>query len=105
MDVRGESRIGRAEGQCGMKMPGFVEERPIQSHKIASSNHTHGYMYAVSAMGIHTPSIGKISSSIQHGYVRVKDTHVALALLTAPKLRSSHVGSEGIDKASTSSSC
>jgi len=62
-------------------------------------------MYAVSAMGIHTPSIGKISSSIRHGHVRVKDTHVALALLAALKLGSSHVGSEGVDEASTSSSC
>jgi len=86
MDVRSESRIGRAEGQYGMKMPGFIEERPIQGHKIASSNDTHGYMYAVSAMGIHTPGIGKISSSIRHGHVRVKDTHVALALLSALKL-------------------
>src|SRR5262245_15018812 len=94
MDVRGESRIGRAEGQCGMKMPGLVEERTIQSHKIVSSSQAWGCMYAVSAMEIRTPSVGGASSSIRHGYVRVKDTHAALALLSAPKLGLSYIAAK-----------
>src|SRR5215471_14987015 len=96
MDVRGESRIGRAERQCGMKMPGFIEECTVQGHKIVSSSQAWGCMYAVSAMEIRTPSVGGASSSIRHGYVRVKDTHAALALLSAPKLGLSYVCSEGV---------
>src|SRR5262249_46817093 len=42
MDVRGEPRIGRAEGQGGMKMPGFVEERTVQGHTSTSRSQARG---------------------------------------------------------------
>src|SRR5215471_1023218 len=44
MDVRGEPRIGRTQGEGGMKMPGFVEERTVQGHTHVSSSQARGCM-------------------------------------------------------------
>ena len=56
-----------------------IEKRTVQDHDIVSSSRNRGCVVS-SIIGMYAPSIRGASSSIGHGYVRVKDVRASLAI-------------------------
>src|SRR5262245_29297299 len=102
MDVRGEPRIGHTQGEGGMKMPGFIDERTVQGHTHVSSSQARGCMRSRPWEAVCQASVKPAAVYVTATSASKTRTRLWLARRAAATLGASHGDSAGVGGANAS---